>query len=168
MILNLEILVAKIQKFLQKLALIHFYLYICPMKDKVDHYTICFIDNCPLHKHCLRWMVGRYADPSRTVYLSINPHNPLVANDDCPQYREDIRVKMKKGFVNIYYDMPGHMEAKIRQQLIAKLGRKPYFEMRKGQRLITPEQQELIERVIRANGWEGPIRFDGEEEDYLW
>lgn len=138
------------------------------MKDKVDHYTICFIDNCPLHRHCLRWMVGRYADTSRDVYLSVNPHNPLMSSDDCPMYRQDIRVVKKKGFTNMYHEMPGYLEKKIRDQLITKLGRKQYFEMRKGQRLITPDQQKLIERVIRANGWEGPINFDSEEDDYLW
>ena len=26
----------------------------------------------------------------------------------------------------------------------------------------------VIEQVIRANGWQGPINFDAEEEDYLW
>ena len=143
-------------------------LYICHMKDKVDHYTICFIDSCPLHRHCLRWMVGRYADTSRETYLSVNPHNPLMGSDSCPLYREDIRVIKKKGFTNMYYDMPWHLEFKIRRQLIAKFGRKQYFEMRKGERLITPDQQKVIEQVMRANNWQGPINYDGEEEDYLW
>jgi hypothetical protein len=40
--------------------------------------------------------------------------------------------------------------------------------MRKGERLITPDQQKVIEQVMRANNWEGPIKYDGEVEDYLW
>ena len=138
------------------------------MKDKVDHYTICFIDTCPLHRHCLRWLVGRYADSSKDVYLSVNPHNPLMNSDSCPMFREDIRVMKKKGFTRMYYDMPGHMEYKIRRQLIDKFTRKHYFQMRKGERLITPDEVKVIEQVIRANGWQGPINFDAEEEDFLW
>ncbi len=138
------------------------------MQDKVDHYTICFIDHCPLHRQCLRWLVGKYADSTRDVYTSINPHNPLMASDSCPQFRQNIRVVMKKGFTNMYHDMPGYLEKQIRDQLIIKFGRKQYFEMRKGERLITPDQQKMFEKVVRANGWQGPINFDGEEEDWLW
>jgi hypothetical protein len=91
-----------------------------------------------------------------------------MGSDSCPLYREDIRVIKKKGFTNMYYDMPWHLEFKIRRQLIAKFGRKQYFQMRKGERLITPDQQKVIEQVMRANNWQGPIKFDGEVEDYLW
>jgi hypothetical protein len=40
--------------------------------------------------------------------------------------------------------------------------------MRKGDRLITPAQQQTILNVCRANGWQGPINYDGEQEDWLW
>ena len=38
----------------------------------------------------------------------------------------------------------------------------------KGDRLITPAQQQTILNVCRANGWQGPINYDGEQEDWLW
>ena len=60
------------------------------------------------------------------------------------------------------------MEHHIRWQLIACFGRRQYFEMRKGDRLITPAQQQTILNVCRANGWQGPIIYDGEQEDWLW
>ncbi|WP_231480158.1 DUF6078 family protein [Prevotella sp. P6B4] len=138
------------------------------MKDKVDHYTICFIDQCPLHRCCLRWLVGQYADPSRNVYLAINPHNPLMGSDNCPEFRQNVRVVMKRGFTNMYHDMPGYMEKRIRDQLIEVFGRKQYFEMRKGIRQITPDQQKQIESVCRRNGWQGPINYDADEDDWLW
>ena len=121
-----------------------------------------------MHRHCLRWMVGRYADTSRETYLSVNPHNPLMGSDNCPMYREDIRVMKKKGFTNMYYDMPGHLEFKIRRQLIAKFGRKQYFQMRKGEQLITPEDQQFIAQVCQKHGWTAPLIYDGEDEDWLW
>ena len=40
--------------------------------------------------------------------------------------------------------------------------------MRKGIRLITPEQQEIIAESCRSYGWNGPQVYDGEEEDWLW
>ena len=29
------------------------------MREKVSGYLVCFIDGCPLHKTCLRWVVGQ-------------------------------------------------------------------------------------------------------------
>jgi hypothetical protein len=40
--------------------------------------------------------------------------------------------------------------------------------MRRGDRLITPEQQQQIEQVCRRNGWQGELNYDGEEEDWAW
>ena len=52
-------------------------------RDKVDHYIVCFLDHCPLHEQCLRWLVGQHADPTRVVYSSINPRNPNYGKEDC-------------------------------------------------------------------------------------
>ena len=116
-------------------------------RDKVDHYIVCFLDHCPLHEQCLRWLVGQHADPTRVVYSSINPRNPNYACE---------------------HDMPGYMERSIRRRLINLFGHKQYFEMRKGDRLITPAQQQQIQDTCRAHGWQGPINYESEQEDWLW
>lgn len=60
------------------------------------------------------------------------------------------------------------MERRVRGLLILWWGRKKYFEVRKGQRLITPEMQQDIEDACHHHGWQGPIKYDGEEESWLW
>ena len=40
------------------------------------------------------------------------------------------------------------------------------FEMRKGLRLISPEDQEIIAAVCRSHGWNGPLVYDGEQEEH--
>ena len=52
--------------------------------------------------------------------------------------------------------------------LIHIWGRKQYFEMRRGDRLITPEQQQDVVDCCRHHGWTGPIVYDGEVEDWDW
>ena len=41
-------------------------------------------------------------------------------------------------------------------------------EMRKGLRLISPEDQEVIAAICRSHGWDGPLVYDGEEECMRW
>ena len=83
-------------------------------------------------------------------------------------FRKCERVLMKRGFKNLYYEMPGHMERSIRRHLVQLWGHKRYFQMRRGDRLITPKQQHELADVCRLYGWTGPIAYDGEQEEWLW
>ena len=138
------------------------------MRNKVGNYLVCFLDQCPLHDQCLRWIVGQYVDTMPFAQTAINPRNPKVGGAHCAMFRKKQRVLMKRGFKNLYLDMPGRMEYHIRHHLIQIWGRKKYFEMRRGDRLITPEQQQDVIDVCRHHGWKGPIVYDGEQEDWLW
>ena len=138
------------------------------LRARVGHYLVCFIDQCPLHDQCLRWLVGQYADPTPLAHNAINPRNPKIGGGQCTMYRNCERVLMKRGFKGMYYDMPGHMERSIRRHLIQLWGRKQYFEMRRGDRLVTPRQQQEQADVCRLYGWDGPVVYDGEQEDWLW
>lgn len=137
-------------------------------REKAASYIVCFIDQCPLRQECLRWLVGQHVNPSLTTYKSVNPRNPEHGGEQCKMFRKKVRVMMKRGFKNMYHDMPGHLESVIRSLLITKWGRKHYFEMRKGDRLITPSQQDDVVRICKKCGWTGPIVYDSEQEDWLW
>ena len=127
-----------------------------------DNYLKCFIDRCPQHEQCLRWLVGR---PTLTM---VNPLNPKMGAGQCEMYRERRVVMMKRGFTQMFHEMPGYIERNVRFQLIHRLGRKKYYEMRKGERLIDPEAQQVIASICRSNGWNGPIVYDGEVEKMWW
>ena len=137
-------------------------------RKKADNYLVCFMEQCPLHQQCLRWLVGQYADQQQAVITVVNPLNPRHGTTDCDMFRKNERVMMKVGLTHLYLDMPGRMERAIRRQLIKLWGRKYYFEMRRGDRLITPAQQQDVVNVCRQHGWTGPIVYDGEQESWLW
>ena len=137
-------------------------------REKAASYLVCFIDQCPLRLECLRWLVGQHVNPSLQTYKSVNPCNPEHGGEGCAMFRKNVRVMMKRGFKNMYHDMPGYMESLIRNHLITKWGRKQYFELRKGDRLVTPSLEKDIAKACKNYGWTGPIVFDDEQEDWLW
>ena len=138
------------------------------MRERAEHYLVCFIDSCPLHLTCLRWVAGQYVDPQLMSRTAINPRNPLMGVDNCPKFREMVRVKLKRGLTQFYHEMPSYMESNIRNELIAHFGRNRYFQMRKGEVLINPDDQQFIAHVCQQHGWTAPLVYDGEEEDWLW
>lgn len=137
-------------------------------RAKARNYLVCFNDNCPLHEECMRWFAGLYVDPNLTAYTSVNPRNPQNGGEQCQNFRKKKRVVMKRGLTQLYHEMPSYMEHQIRMHLQSIWGRKQYFEMRKGVRLITPEQQNDVQSVCHFHGWTGPIVYDDETEDWNW
>lgn len=138
------------------------------MRRKAESYLVCFIDGCPLHETCLRWVVGKYVNQGLVSHISVNPRNPRMGGEGCPMYREKVRVKVKRGLTRFYHEMPGYMERSVRSELIAHFGRRRYFLMRKGELLIYPADQQAIEQTCRRHGWTAPLVYDGEDEDWLW
>ena len=49
---------------------------------------------------------------------------------------------------------------------LSKIQNNANFEMCKGLRLISPEDQEVIATVCRSHGWNGPLVYDGEQEEH--
>ena len=137
-------------------------------REKAQSFYMCFIDDCPLHGQCLKWLIGQYADTNYQYLLSVNPRNPQVGGENCVLFQPDKRVKMKRGMTRFYHDMPGHLERSIRSALISAFGRRHYFEMRRGDRLITPDQLNTIINTCHRFGWTAPLIFDGEDEDWIW
>lgn len=137
-------------------------------RKKANHYMVCFIDTCPLHDQCLRWLTGQYVETTPFAYTAINPRNPKVGGEKCEMFRKNQSIVMKRGLTRLYDEMPGRMEYRIRHLLIQMWGHKKYYEIRKGERLISPDLQEDIEAACRHHGWKGAIVYDGEEESLLW
>ena len=64
-------------------------------RAKADTYLVCFVAQCPLRDQCLRWLVGRYADPSLFGLMSVNPFYQGVGTQQCTKFRDSQRVMLK-------------------------------------------------------------------------
>ena len=123
------------------------------IKQAKEGYTVCYIDQCPLHNQCLRWLVGQHVPHTASTYRCVNPHFEGVATAACPMYRNDQKVRFAKGMMKTFTsDMPRRVEPAVRQ----------------GSRLIPPALQEDIRNLFRTNGWTEEVKFDGYVEDYDW
>ena len=137
-------------------------------RQKAPHYLLCFIEHCPLHEHCLRWLVGQQADHTVVKVGCVNPLLAQVGTDKCPQYRENVSAPHAKGMVHFYDGMPRQLEISIKSRLIGRYARRQYYEYRNGVRLITPQMQQDIARICQEAGWTQPLRFDDYQDDYVW
>jgi len=139
------------------------------IKQAQEGYTVCYIENCPLRDHCLRWLVGQHLPNTASTYRCVNPHFEGVATAECPMCRNDQKVRFAKGMTHTFTsDMPKRVESEVRYGIIGLTNRTYYFEYRNGSRLIPPALQEDIRNLFRKSGWTDEVKFDGYVEDYNW
>ena len=132
------------------------------------HYLPCFINECEHHTTCLHWLTAQHTTENQLSIISVNPTNPEVSAGRCPVYRENKTVTYAKGLIHFLDEIPNREARHIKQRLISLFGRKYFYEYRNGSRLIAPDVQQQIARVCQEEGYNGPLHYDGWEEDYLW
>ena len=91
-------------------------------KKQAEKGLICLNDNCEKREHCLRWQLREYVAKNRMTLTCINPRHKDVAKGKCPLYLDDKKIRMAKGMMQFYDEMPRKMEVLIKGQLIAAYG----------------------------------------------
>ena len=139
------------------------------IKQAQEGYTVCYVENCPLRNHCLRWLVGQHMPPTASTYRCVNPNFEGVSTADCPMYRKDEKVRFAKGMKNMFNDdMPKSVQDAVKYGVINKSNRTYYYEYKNGSRLIPPALQEHIRKLFRDKGWTAEVDFDNYVDDYNW
>ena len=119
----------------------------------------CLEADCPMASHCLRQLAMQAVPKDQIGVLILNPQLP-EPSDKCKYYRSDEPQVYGKGFQNMQkYMLPGQYDT-FRYRLIGKFGRTSYFERRRGERLCSPADIEVVKKVLSDIGLP-ELEFDG-------
>lgn len=129
---------------------------------------------CPRISHCLRAIAYRQLTATEAP-AKLGPirivHPACVANatDGCEYYRDSTPVRFARGMTKLFDEIPHRLEADIRRRIMACFScRSYYFQSRKGERLITPKEQQDIANVFRRAGLKAEPEFDNYVEETYW
>ena len=96
--------------------------------------------------------------------------NPARCTQDaaCAYYRSNSPVVYARGFTNFQRRMFPDQYARFMAICINHWSRNPYFERRRGARLIPPSEQQFILKALKAVGMTEEMKFDAYEEAINW
>ncbi len=118
------------------------------MKEEYKNVALCSSNGCKVADLCRRALGYKTITTDDKVLSLVN--QMIVTNDEsCPMYSHLQTVRFAKGFMKLQDELPRTKFDALKQKLLARYGKNPYYEMRKGTRLISPEDQEYITLVIR-------------------
>lgn len=136
---------------------------------EVPHdYPSCLNHECPRAATCLRQIVVQEVDESSKFLIVINPKHLAALEGECPYYRSSAKVTFAKGFINMLDGMPHKQRQSAIRLLTDRFSQRTYYRIRKGERLLSPAEQQEVLAIMKSCGYNGTPIFDAYTEDFLW
>lgn len=138
----------------------------CPINVPSD-YLYCFNVGCPRAKDCIRHFAAEHIDASVKVGSAVFP-TALLGDGGCDRFKQKRIIKAAWGFAPLFADVKERDGSTLRSRLKSFLGGNgTYYRFNRGERLLTPEQQEWILSLFRQYGYDH-LHFEGYQEIWDW
>ena len=131
-------------------------------------YTLCIKNDCPRAAMCLHYKATQMIPADVMKWSILSPAYLAQTEGECPHYRSAEKVQYARGFVRMIRTLPVNISEMVAHKLIARFGRNAYYDMRKGKRVISPTEQEVIIAVVAECGAQQEVVFDSYEENFQW
>lgn len=147
------------------------------LQDVPHGYEYCFAgqEKCPKATTCLRAIAAKLLSESEDGQpQSIHAVNPCYVGrlsdmSSCARYRSNELLHYAKGMSRLFDEIPLKQVSIVRLRVMECFScERYYYHCRKGERLITPEEQQRIVRVFKAAGIEAKPKFDSYEYRLAW
>ena len=132
------------------------------------NYTLCIKRDCPKAAMCLRYKATLMIPADVMKWSILSPAYLAQTEGECPHYRTAEKVKYARGFVRMMSALTVKQAHVVKDSIVATFGMNMYYRMRRGERLITPTEQEAIYQMLEQQGVTTRPEFDAYIEDYLW
>ena len=132
------------------------------------NYPVCEHSSCPMAATCLHHIAYTMMLEQNEEYLRLI--NPTRCSKDktCTYYHDKKPVIFARGVTNFQKHMFPQQYDQFMTTLCFHFGRNQYFKRRRGDILISPEEQEEIRHMLEKVGAASKMAFDNYEEHINW
>ena len=144
-----------------------------PLKRQFDFtdvpswYVLCTNNQCPMQTSCLRFLAAQNAPDHLEIATCVMPKT--LKGGQCRCYDKRTVVVWAAGFSRLYDCVMKKDYTAMRKGLTRYLhGVKFYYEYKRGDRPLSPEQQQWIRNFVKSYGYEWEVPFDSYFEAYAY
>lgn len=134
------------------------------MKINANTYACCIRQDCLLADKCHRAQCLKALTPDSEELQSIVNPRLVTGREGCPYYTVLRPVRFACGFRKVLGDLTKNQHTAIYHALLLLYGKNPYYAMRNGSTLISPDEQARIQAVFAENGVTTSDIFDDYRE----
>ncbi len=144
-----------------------------PLSNRLDFsnvpswYVLCTNSLCPYQGNCLRFQAARYAPENVETAICVLPRVLNEKENKCRWLDKMQVVVMAAGFEHLYDRVMKKDYTPLRKGITAYLhGTKSYYQYKRGEKPLSPEQQQWINNYISSFGYDWEVIFDHYYESY--
>lgn len=129
----------------------------------------CVASGCAAAERCLRYQAYEASTETDASFWCINPKSAKPEEGEaCPHFCSAEKVRMARGFKQAMLSVPYGNVGNICREISQHFCERNYYHMRRGDRPITPREQQIIADALAKYGASTPIEFDAYYYDFLW
>ncbi len=130
-------------------------------------FVCCFKSGCPRSAECLRHVAIERFAAGRRVVMALNAA-ALPAAEACAAFVDHRPRQMAWGWRRIYASLPCGVAKAVKADLLSRFGPTVYYRIGRGERLLTPEEQEFVRSLFRRYGQPGEPEYEHTVELPQW
>lgn len=122
-------------------------------------WQLCFCNGCPRHGECLHFVTGQHVPDDRTWGPAIYP--TAYRNGSCQHFKAIRTIRAAYGFDTLFREVKHKDISTLRDLMKDYLGgHGTYYRYKRGERLLTPEQQQWVLDLFARYGYKVGLGFD--------
>ncbi|MGM9760114.1 MAG: DUF6078 family protein [Parabacteroides sp.] len=130
-------------------------------------YPVCQLSDCPMAETCLHQISYPTLLEKNNILHLVNP-NKCSKDAQCKFYRSNKPITYARGFAHFQKRMFPEQYDRFSMMLISQFGRNPYYERRRGDTALTPEEQRIVLDALKEVGVTEEMQFESYEENTNW
>lgn len=131
-------------------------------------FAYCMDGQCRHAAKCLRYLAAQQLTPERKVFSIVNPACTTPQADSCPFFKEERMTQYALGMTRLLDNLPHNKAVAVRRSINACFSKGTLYRIRKKERFIMPEEQNLIRSIFIRLGIDAEPAFDQYVERYAW
>ena len=130
-------------------------------------YVLCANNDCPLKTECLRYLAGKNAPDNLEIARCVMPQT--LKNSKCRWFDKITIDVWAAGFTHLYDKVMKQDYTTMRKTITNYLhGCRLYYAYKRGDRALSPEEQQWIRNYVKSFGYDWEVEFDRYFEDYVY
>ena len=122
-------------------------------------WMLCFCEGCTRHADCLRYLTGQHVPDDLTCGNAVYPS--ACRNGSCRHFKQIRVIHAAYGFAPLFREVKQKDYTLLREKMKAYLGgHGTYYRYNRGERLLTPEQQQWILSLFARYGYTDGLAFE--------
>ncbi len=129
-------------------------------KDSILDYAACPLASCKKSSTCIRYAAYLKAQAEKESFCILNTSKFTTSDEGCENYLTPVKQRMARGFKAIYETLP-KCNSHYFWTCVSFMNETSWYRAKRGDLLLTPDEQEELLAAFRENGADMSVGFDG-------